>query len=234
MPEPRVTDRQLAERELAVRLAIDALSNDMPVPVSVEVAPEGSIIVTPYHLSQEQERQLSASLSGKEGVLLNPMERDAGPTGDTVSKGDEEPAVGTAGMIASLAHLLAGHAERFPPSREALLEPAGRAALRDLRVRRTGQLISQIDRLNNRLAGAHEMASAGDSPVVSRESVPSLAGLVQAAGALNRLVTAVYTTGADHIEASIAWPELTREMGRVRRLARQYERYLEPPAEERK
>ena len=55
---------------------------------------------------------------------------------------------------------------------------------------------------------------------------------MQAAGTLNRLVTAIYTTGADHIEASNAWPELTREMGEVRRLAVQYERYLKPPAEE--
>ena len=131
--QPRLTDRQLADRELAVRLAIDALSNDTPAPVGVEAAPDGSIIVTPYHLSQEQERQLNASLSGKEGVVVKPMERDAGPTGDSVSKGDEEPAIGTAGTIASLAHLLATHAERFSPAREALLEPAGRAALRDVR-----------------------------------------------------------------------------------------------------
>jgi hypothetical protein len=54
---------------------------------------------------------------------------------------------------------------------------------------------------------------------------------VQAAGTLNRLVTAIYTTGADHIEASNAWLELTREMGEVRRLAVQYERHLKPTAE---
>jgi hypothetical protein len=194
-------------------LAIDALSKDTPAPVGVEAAPEGSIIVTPYHLSQEQERQLNASLSGKEGVVVKPMQRDSEPTGDSVSKVDEEPAIGTAGTIASLTHLLTTHAERFSPVREALLEPAGRAALRDVRIRRTEQLIAQIEKLKHQLAGAHEMPGAGDSPVVSPGSLASLAGLVQAAGTLNRLVTAIYTTGADHIEASNAWPELTRELG---------------------
>jgi hypothetical protein len=115
-----------------------------------------------------------------------------------------------------------------------LLEPSGRAALRDLRIRRTEQLISLIDRLNNQLAGTHGMPGVGESPAVTPEPAPVLAALLQAAGALNRLVTAIYTTGDDHIEASIAWPELTREMGKVRRLARDYERYLQPLAEERK
>lgn len=234
LPEPRITDRQIAQRELTVRLSIDELSHDTPLPVSVEVAHEGSIIVTPYHLSQEQERQLTASLSGKEGVLLNPTERDAVPTGDSLSKADEEPAMGTAGNIVSLAHLLARHAERFSPEREALLEPAGRAALRDLRIRRTRQLISQLDRLNNQLAGMHEIASADESPVPSRGSDFPLDGLVQAAAALNRVVTSIYTTGTDHIEASVAWPGLKREMDKVRRLAVQYEGYLGLPAEERR
>jgi hypothetical protein len=234
VPELRVTDRQLAERELAVRLAIDALSKNTPVPVTVEVAREGSIIVTPYHLSPEQEHQLSESLSGKEGVLLNSMQRDSGPTGGTVSGGDEEPAIGTGGIIASFAHLLAEDADRFAPAREGLLEPARRAALRDLRTRRTEQLISQLDKLNKQLTATHELAGLGDSPVASCEPAPSLAGLVQAAGSLNRLVTAVYTTGDDHMEASVAWPELSREMGKVRHLARQYECYLKPPAGERR
>jgi hypothetical protein len=87
--EPRLTDRRLAERELAVRMAVDALSNNAPAPVTVEVAPEGSIIVTPYRLLPEQERQLSENLAGKEGVLLNPMERDSGPIAGSVSAGDE-------------------------------------------------------------------------------------------------------------------------------------------------
>jgi hypothetical protein len=230
-PEPRITDRQLAERELSVRLAIDALSNNTPAPVTVEVAREGSIIVTPYHLSPEQVRQLNESLSGKEGVLLSPGEGGGGPTGGFVSGGDEEPAISTAGITASLAHLLAEDADRFPLVREVLLEPTGRAALRDLRIRRTEQLISQLDKLNKQLAATHELTSAGDFPVASRETPPSLAGLEQAAGTLNRLVTAVYTTGADHMEASVAWPELVREMGEVRRLARQYERYLKLPEE---
>jgi hypothetical protein len=233
VPETPDTGRQLAERELAVRLAIDALSTGTPAPVSVEVAPEGSIVVTPYHLSPEQERQLDRSLAGKAGVLLNAVERDGGPDGRTAS-GDEEPSIGTAGNIASLAHLLAGYADRFPPAREALLEPAGRVALRALRLRRIEQLISQLDKLHNQLAAAHVIERVEDSPVTSREPDPSLDGLVQAAGALNRLVTASYTTGADHVEPSIAQLELTREMGKVRRLARQYEHDLKPPAGERR
>jgi hypothetical protein len=234
VPETHVTGRQLAERELAVRLAIDALSNGTPAPVSVEVEPEGGIIVTPYQLSPEQEHQLDQSLTGTEGVRLNPVERDGGPVGSPAAPGEEEPAIGTAGNIASLAHLLAGYADRFPPAREALLEPAGRAALRALRLRRIEQLISQVDRLNNQLAAAHEIAGVDDPPVTSRESAPSLDGLVQAAGALNRLVTASYTTGADHVEPSLARLELTREMGKLRRLARQYERDLKPPAGDRR
>jgi hypothetical protein len=232
VPEPHVTDRQLAERELAVRLAIDTLSNETPAPVTVEVTREGSIIVTPYHLSPEQGRQLSESLSGKEGVLLHPMERDSGPA--NASGGDEEPAIGTVGMIASLAHLLADDADRFPPAREALLEPVGRAALKDLRVRRMEQLISQLDKLRNHLAAAHEITGLSDSPMLPPASAPAPSDLVRTAGALNRLVTAVYTTGADHIDASVAMPELTREMSELSRLASQYQRYLKPPVEERR
>jgi len=232
-PEANAPDRQLAERELAVRLAIDALSNT-PLPVAVEVGREGSIVVMPYHLSADQERQLRDSLSGKEGVLVNPVERDNGSARVTGSGQDEEPAIGTAAITVSLAHLLAEDADRFPPSREALLAPAQRVALRDLRIRRTQQLISQVEKINQQLATAHASASLNDFSVASRESAPSMDGLVQAAAALNRLVTAVYTTGADHLELSVAWPELTREMSNVHRLARQYERYLKPPAEERR
>jgi hypothetical protein len=124
--------------------------------------------------------------------------------------------------------------DRFPPAREALLQPAGRAALRDLRVRRTEQLIIHLDELNKQLAAAHDTPGLGGSPVASGGPAPSLADLVQAAGTLNRLVTSVYANGADHMEPSIAWPELTRQMGEVYRLARQYERYLSPPQEERR
>src|SRR5262249_15066006 len=158
-------------------------------------------------------------------------ERGGSATGATAWETEEEPAIATAGTIASLAHLLADDADRFPPARETLLEPAGRAALRDLRTRRTEQLILQLDKLRNQLEATHETAGLSDSPVVSDGATPSLADLVEAAGALNRIVTAVFTTGADHVEASVAWPELTREMGEARRLARQYERYLKSPAE---
>ncbi len=233
-PDPRETDRQLAERELAVRLAIAALSDNTPVPVTVEVAPQGSIIVTPYHLSPQQERQLRESLAGREGVLLNPTERDGGLSIGPKSASDEEPALGTAGVIASLAHLIAEDADRFPQDRELLLEPSGRAALRDLRIRRTEQLIAHLDKLNRQLAASHELPALQNPPPALPESNPSLAGLEQAAAALNRLVTAAYATGAEHIDLDIAAPELTRGMGEVLLLARQYDRHLRQPARERR
>src|SRR5262249_7398417 len=149
------------------------------------------------------------------------------------SQRDEEPAIGTVGVIASLAHLLADDADRFPPGREGLLDMSSRAALRALRLRRTERLISQLDKLHTQLAATHEIAGLSDSPVVSASSAPSLPDLVQAAGALNRLVTAIYTTGDEHMEASVAWPEVTREVAEVLRLAWQYERYLKA-AEERR
>ncbi len=232
--ESFVAERLLAERELNVRLAVAALSNNLPAPVTVETSREGNIIVTPYHLSLEQDLRLSESLAGKEGVLLNPNERGGGSARDAAPAGDEEPAIATAGIITSLAHLLAEDADRFPPARETMLELSAREALRDLKVRRTEQLIAQWENLTRQLAATHEVAETGDFPAESGEPMANLEALIQAAGAVNRLVTAIYTAGDDHVDAAVAWPELTRQIAEIRRQTILYQHHLKPLLEGRR
>jgi hypothetical protein len=86
-----------------------------------------------------------------------------------------------------------------------------------MRERHAKQLTLEIDRLGGRLAGTRPLVT-GSEP--QEAPVSSMAGLVDAAAKLNRLVTAIYTEGADHIDAATAWPEISTEWSRVRRLAR--------------
>src|SRR5262249_12935333 len=64
-------DRDTAERELKVRLAIDQLSADAGLPVTVEVdSVTGSIAVTPYGLAPDQEAFLKIRLQPIDSVTL--------------------------------------------------------------------------------------------------------------------------------------------------------------------
>jgi hypothetical protein len=67
---PQAPEPPLVERELRVRLAIDRLSAEAGLPVTVEVQADGRIVVTPYGLAPDLGRQLQASLAGIPNVTL--------------------------------------------------------------------------------------------------------------------------------------------------------------------
>jgi hypothetical protein len=222
---PQAPEPPLVERELQVRLAIDRLSPEAGLPVTVEVSADGRIVVTPYGLPPELGRQLEASLAGIPNVTL----RDPARGGVTVAPGAPPVPSDSAGAIelsesaAATAHVLAELAGRFPSQAETELTPAGRAALWDMRGRHAQRLTTTLDALATRLAQDRGV-SAADGPAAQR---PQAAELVEAAGEVDALVTALYTNS----RAASQIPELNRtlgaQVGRLRQLAREYARGVE-------
>ncbi len=226
---PQSPEPPLIERELHVRLAIDRLSAEAGLPVTVEVLADGRIVVTPYGLPPELGRQLEASLTGISNVTLRDPARggaavaqSAPPAPFSADDQTVDRAIGLSESISANAHILAELAERFPAAAETQLKTEDRAALWDMRARHAVRLNADVDALLRRL-----MEDGIGLPANGAVSQPGAEALLAAAGQVDTLVTALYTNS----RATNQIPALNRDLGEqmraLQQLSRDYARSIE-------
>jgi len=230
-PVGRAAPEQLVtEREFRVRAAIDQLQAGAGAPIRVDVQPTGEIVVTPYRLSPEQERNLEASLAEIPSVTLRPAGQEADVETKSAARlsGPVDSILNASETVLARTHLLSQLADRFPPSKEEELSLAERKALWEMRVRHARQMGRDIDSLDL-LLEANRPASAG-KPVresAAAETQFSITALVETAANVDRIVTSLYTSGPSNADPVSAWPQLTSELRRLRELSRTYQNLAE-------
>ncbi|HEV8038539.1 MAG TPA: zf-HC2 domain-containing protein [Bryobacteraceae bacterium] len=219
------------EREFRVRAAIDQLQAPAGTPVRVDVQPGGEILVTAYHLSAEQQRNLEASLAGIAGVTIRQAGQDADGQPALVAP---EPPVPTDSIlnasesILSRASLLSQLADRFPLDKEAELSLPERKTLWEMRARHAQQMGRDIETLGRLLAGSRPVGAGKLAGEISTADANfSVAAMVQAAGNVDHLVTALYAGGDAGVDPVSGWPQLTAELNQLRQFCRSYQKLAE-------
>jgi len=206
----------LGERELHVRIAIDQLFAEAGAPIEVEPAAGDRILVTPYGLAPDQDRQLRERLETIEGVTVQPGNPIPGAL---AAAAPSESAIDLADAIAARAHLLEKLAERFPPGVEAQLPPADQKALLEMRRRHAAEVNRETETLWRRVSETRALPpAAADTagPPVSE------AALVKAAAHVDRLVTTLAPTFGQQAAPVRMWQQLADELASLRRLSSEY------------
>jgi hypothetical protein len=218
----------VTEREFRVRAAIDRLQAPAGTPVRVDVQPGGEILVTAYHLSAEQQRNIEASLAGIPGVTIRQAGQDA--DGQTAPLAPQ-PAVATDSIlnasesILSRARLLSQLADRFPVDKEAELSLAERKTLWEMRARHVRQMSSDIETLGRLLGNTRPVEAGKLAHEIRTADVDfSVPAMVEAASNVDRLVTALYASGDAGVDAVSGWPELTADLNRLRQFCQSYQK----------
>jgi hypothetical protein len=215
----------LAERELTVRLAIDALQPGAAEPVEVSADPDGSIRVTTYRLAPELESRLRASLDRIPGVTVRSA---TGEDREQVSapRGAEpmDRAIRASQDVSFEAHMLAELADRFQPAAEAQLTASGRAQLWELRMKHVSEMNRGLASLRRELERQRREFRPGPA---GASDGPQTQSMADTATAVDRLVTVLYTGAGEEAEQAEAWRQLAAELGNLQSLAASYGRYVE-------
>jgi hypothetical protein len=226
MPRPSAPADSVAERELDVWLAIDALHTGAGEPIEVSAQQSGHILVTTYGLAPELEAGLRASLDRIPDVTLRPAiaadkpqprpAEDAQPADRTIRASQD---------ILFEAHLLLELASRFEASTEAGLNPSSKAQLCDLRMKHAVELQRNLARLLRELEQQHPdfrlaPAAAADQPPVQ--------AIAWSAAVVDRLVIGIYAGSEPEARQSADWRQLGTELGRLQGLAGSYTQDVEP------
>jgi hypothetical protein len=218
--EPAASKPPLAQRELSVRLAIDALDLGPADPIEVDVQPEGRILVTSYGLLPQVTQQLRARLDQIQGVTLRPAAIGNSPRETPPRAVDRADVILQASQEVSFeAHLLAELATRFEPSTEATLPSTARADLLTLRRKHSARMLRKVEALQRELEseppGFHP-ASQGSDAVLG---APQMA---KAATAVDRSITVLYAGKQPDAALARSWRELEEQFGALQSLARAY------------
>jgi hypothetical protein len=218
---PQVVEIPLAERELRVWAAIDALSAPIGTPITIDMESAGRIVVTAYSLGAQQQAELRSSLDGIPNLTLHFQDgAESAVRLERTSTGDI--AIDISESIAARAHRIAQLAEHFPREIEASLSPVDQIALRNMRLRHASQMNRDIEALRARLAQTRPIAFS-----VNRDAnAGAPEEIVSAANIVDRLVTSL---SADAGVAVASWPQLGEQLSRLHRAAQIYLRSLENP-----
>jgi hypothetical protein len=210
IPHPSV-----AERELAVRLAIDALQISAGEPIEVSVEPTGGILVTTYHLTAEQQGTLRTSLDRIDNVTVRAADQ-AGTLRPQVA--DRSDRILHASQDVSYeAHLLADLATHFD-SVEGTLGASSRNKLWALRMKHAVELNRDLATLRRELEWEHS-----SSPDVE----PQLETMASCASMVDRLISELYAGAGVDSEQTELRRQLHSEFARLQRQAGGYLKYLE-------
>jgi hypothetical protein len=205
----------VADRELAVRLAIDAMQISAGEPIEVSVEPTGGILVTTYHLTAEQQGTLRASLDRIDNVTVRAADQ-AGTLRPQVA--DRPGRILHASQDVSYeAHLLADLATHFD-SVEGTLGASSRNKLWALRMKHAVELNRDLETLRRELEWEHS-----SSPDVE----PQLQTMASCASMVDRLISELYAgTGVDSEQTELR-RQLHSEFAQLQRQAGGYLKYLE-------
>jgi len=223
VPHQTETTAPLAERELEVRLAIDALHTEAGEPIEVNVAPEGRILVTAYHLAPELETKLRASLEPIQGVTL----RSAAVESPATVPSFVEPLDRVTHIsqdVSFEAHFLEDLENRFPPDAEETLSPSSKFKLWELRMKHASRMNSDLVRLQRKLEEQRPGFRAAIADSLAAGQVQSLANC---AASVDRLITQIFAAAEPDADQSAAWRQLGVEFGSLQSLAGSYSRVVE-------
>jgi hypothetical protein len=220
----------LAERELSVRLAIDAFETGAGEPIEVNVDPAGAILVTTYHLAPELEPKLRASLERIQDVTLRSATGPEEPQPHVAQYGEPmDRAIHASQDAAFEAHLLAELAGRFDASTEAKLTAASKARLWGLRMKHAVEMNRDLARLGREL----ERQRGDFRPAAAETPDPlQIKRMAESATNVDRLITMLYAGTEPEAEQAVAWRQLAMEFGTLQGLADSYGRYVERRAKE--
>lgn len=212
-----------AERELEVRLAIDALHTEAGEPIEVSVAPDGSIVVIAYRLAPELETELRSSLERIQGVTLRPAAAQSPPIAQSFGE-PLDRVTHTSQDVSFEAHLLAELQNRFNPVAEATLSSPSKVKLWELRAKHVSRLNSDLGRLERKLEEQRPGFRPASADPLGASQVQALANC---AATVDRLITQLLAAGEPDADQGAAWRELGIEFGRLKNLAGGYSRALE-------
>jgi hypothetical protein len=212
-----------AERELEVRLAIDALHTEAGEPIEVSVAPDGSIVVIAYRLDPELETELRSSLERIQGVTLRPAAAQSPPIAQSLGE-PLDRVTHTSQDVSFEAHFLAELENRFNPDVEATLSAPSKVKLWELRAKHVSRMNSDLARLERKL----EEQRPGFRPAPADPlGAPQVQGLANCAATVDRLITQLLAAGEPDADQGAAWRQLGIEFGRLKNLAGGYSRVVE-------
>lgn len=209
--------RDLLERDLDVRLTIDALHASASEPIEVTPGPAGEINVIAYGLAPQRLKQLQASLEKIDGVKLR-------ATDETTPIADQSDGLPRASQDVSFeAHYLAELANRFD-SVVTMLSAVNRAKLLALQTSHAAQLMSDLQTLRQELEQEHfdfaDSSPADPAPAETR-------ALADGAAVVDRLITELYSGAAIDGDPAALRRDLAVDFARLERLADEYSRRLE-------
>jgi hypothetical protein len=217
----------LAERELDVRLAINVLHTGASEPIEVSTS-SGDILVTTYHLTADQERNLEASLKQIAGVSMRTLDQSTEPKQVGAHPADQTGLLlQTSQDFSFEAHYLAELADRFQPPVEATLSEAGQRKLWNLRLSHLREMNRSMAKLQQKLQEASPDFHAPSTDAVSEPAGRGIRELAEQASALDRSVIVLSASGDSTPERAAIWPRLSSEFAHVRALAADYSRIVE-------
>jgi hypothetical protein len=215
-------ERDLLERDLTVRLAIDALHPGASEPIEVTAEPAREILVTTYRLAPERLKELEASLKKIDGVTLRAVDQ-ASPIADHT---DGLPRASQ--EVSFEAHYLAELASRFDPVvtmlNVTMLSAASQAKLLALETRHAAQLTSDLTTLRHELE-QERFDFADRSP--AEPSGAETRVLADSAAAVDRLVTELYSGAEIAGDPATLRRDLALNFARLEHLADGYSRRLD-------
>jgi len=209
----------LAERELAVRLAIDALQIGAGEPIEVTVEPTRSILVTTYHLTDAQRNELQMHLDRIGGVTLRAADGIAGET-EAVSPrlvDRSDRILHSSQDLAYEAHLLAELANRFDAAADAL-SASSRKKLWALRMKHAIEMNRDLATLRRELEWEPPSDPSGQ---------PQVQRMANCASTVDRLISELYSGSDVDSDPAAMRRQLQSEFALLHNLAGAYFRYLE-------
>lgn len=216
-----------AERELDVRLAIDALHAGASEPIEVSTG-SGDILVTTYHLTAEQEARLGASLKPIDGVTLRALNENSGiqPDGASDATG---LLLRNSQDVSFEAHLLSTLGARFPPAVEASLTGASKAKLEGMRQRHLRELTRDVATLQQKLTEANPEFHLTPQAPVSGAAPDAVDRLASTASALDRMIIQLSATDASKPERASILPQIAQELAQLHAWLENYTRHMGGP-----
>ena len=214
-----------AERELSVRLAIDALHTGAGEPIEVTADADGSVAVTAYRLAPELEARLRAGIEDMPGVTLRAVPGSSQPPADTPRDTDAmDRAIRASQDVSFEAHYLAELASHFDAASEATLSGPSRVGLWGLRGEHAAELDRDLARLRRELEAQRAGFRPGPWGGPDGAQVQSMA---ESATEVDRLVTLLYDAAQPETGQAAAWRQLAVQLGALQGLAGGYSRYVE-------
>jgi hypothetical protein len=120
--------------------------------------------------------------------------------------------------------LLSQLADRFPVDKEAELSLAERKTLWEMRARHLQQMSRDIETLGRLLASTRPVGAGRLADEIRTNADFSVPAMVEAAGNVDRLVTALYAAGDARVDPVSGWPELTADLNRLRQFCQSYQK----------